>query len=163
MGIGKSVRELQGAKVIEKRKRMQEPMKRIHLVTSILQYGPAPEEDEVIEQRLSLNIEGRLVLSSHTYTGAVIKRQTKKVPKEIAQQAIEEIADHFRAIEFLEMIFDAGYWDLKMTSQTGEMHQLYGPTTESLNGQKAISDRIRELLGMKELFLFDGGQPEEEE
>lgn len=114
-----------------------------------------------IEQHITMNSDGMVWFSAYNLQlGASYKKgrsKSWKIKKDSAIMVLEKISMLF-ASEYNEMfVLDIGSWTLELTNTEGIVFKYKGsliciPKIEKQN----LSGLIREVLGMDDLFVFDG-------
>lgn len=143
-------------------------IRKIQLLSENLCYGPMPEENEEIEQRLTILSDGRAWLSRYCFgTGNPYRlksREAKSIGKISAVKILSVIEACFVRDFIPAFATDIGSWELKLTFDNGDEYSFGGSLfrddrIETLH----ISDMIRTAMGDPSLFAFDGGEEEYEE
>lgn len=144
-------------------------LEKIRLISEVFWASlSSPESGEDKEQRLTLTAGGQVWLSRYCYLpeGDGDKKGLKEksrfsVSKEAAGELLETISRFFGAEtgQDAEEDFEAatGTWDLFLTNTEGETFSetgfFYGRPWDDYGN---LSERIRNCLGLSDLFLFDG-------
>ena len=141
-------------------------IRKIQLITNILCYGPAPEPNEEVEQRLTLNKNGGVWFSSYNFGEGVCgydlkTRSRKSVDKEKVNLFFERIQKYFDHQKDQLFITDVGGWTLNITYDDGDTIQYLGSIGQDImiDGIE-LSKELRRLLKNKDLFAFDGNWKE---
>lgn len=134
--------------------------KKIRLVSNNFGYGPWPEADEEIEQRLTVTSEGRVWFSGYGPSirgnGEKLRSSQSKIDQEIGAFIVRSIAERFAQCYEEEIVMDAGSWKLELTNTDGQRYRYQGPLCEACDKSlNEFSKLIRYHLGPY-LFAFDG-------
>lgn len=137
---------------------------KIQLTSGDIAYGPHPEPDEEIEQRITITRNGSVWLSRWAYGNGVnlnlITREQFKVDSRTAAQLFDRIEDHFSTELMVAMATDADVWNLKLTNDNEEVFHYHGSVSIGLDPElDEISERLRLTLGRPDLIAFNG-QPD---
>ena len=140
---------------------------KFHLVSNRLCYGQQPEAHEEVEQRLTIDADGQVKFVAYCYgeNGEYeeCRRKEFSLLYDHTHRLFHELEDYF--YEYYEDILcegDVGNWTLTLENADGDLHFYYGPLdhdspTEDWN----LSDLIRHMVDMPDLFVFDGNPPHE--
>lgn len=138
-----------------------EPQK-IYIVSNNICYGPQPREDDEVEQRLTINAEGKVWFSTYSYGegfGHHKKSRSKafKVEKSIGNKVLKCIAGYF-SNEYDELFAtDIGDWTLEITNSEGNVYKFRGSLCAEFEVDGVdLSDMVRDALDMDDLYVFDG-------
>ena len=137
---------------------------KIRIVSNNICYGPTPGPDEEVEQHITINSEGRVWFSAYIF-GSGYSEHEKSRSKifSIGKEAVSKILDAFSAYfsgEYIEVFAtDIGVWDLEITNTEGKVYKFRGSLCADLEVDGIdLSDLVREILGMDDLYVFDGNQ-----
>lgn len=133
-------------------------LKKVRIISNSICYGPQPELEDEVEQRLSITDEGRGVLVRYNYAGKRIEYKQLKLPKEEAQAVLRLIESGISAEEYL-MVTDVGCWGLAAETSNGETIKIGGSLVPIQKDLTAASIKMRELTQLP-LLMFDGGVDE---
>ena len=128
-------------------------------------FGPQPEPDEEIKQRLTILGNGQIWLSHYNYgepwknpDHVFVRKEQFCIPSEDAKEILAQIGAYYAAHDPDEAT-DVGFWDLHLTTADGQEISYYGSLCGGLDSANArLSDLIRSKTKRKDLFLFDGKQ-----
>lgn len=139
-------------------------IQKIQLTSGDIAYGPRPEPDEEIEQRITITRNGSVWLSRWAYGNGVsfklITREQFKVDSRTVTQLFDRIEDHFSTELMMAMATDADVWNLKLTNDNEEVFRYHGSVSIGLDPElDEISERLRLTLGRPDLIAFTG-QPD---
>lgn len=136
--------------------------KKIRIISNNICYGPMPEPDDEVEQRITINNEGRVWFSAYNFgevPGKYTKARSKvyKIEKLLANRVLERIATYFNSEYEDDFITDSGCWTIEITNTKGKVYVFDGPLyTEVMLDNDNISELVREALDMSDLYVFDG-------
>ena len=137
-------------------------LQKIRLVSNSICYGPCPEPDDEVEQRLTITSEGKVWLSRYRFGSGfdeheLIEKANNSISKEAANEILGAIERYF-AVEYVrDMATDIGSWDLELTNTDGKAFTMIGPLCDSQDPTlEVISELIRSRLEREDLFAFDG-------
>ncbi len=133
-------------------------LKKVRIISNSICYGPQPEMEEEVEQRLSLTAEGGAVLVRYNYAGKRIEYKRFKIPQEEAQAVLSLIEKGISDEEYL-MVTDVGCWGLAAETANGEPIKIGGSLVPIQKELTAASKKMRELTQLP-LLMFDGGEEE---
>ena len=144
----------------------QGKVKKLRLVSNNLGFISPEDDGREAEQHITMNSGGMVWFSAYNYrfdrlncSSSYEKTRNKswKIKESVANQVLEDISKFF-ASDYDEMFAcDAGDWTLELTNAEGIVFKykgssIYNPKIEEQN----LSGLIREVLGMDDLFAFDG-------
>ncbi len=135
---------------------------KIRLTSNNLGFGPCPEPEDEIEQRLTVTAGGRVWLSRYLFgtdgsKPALKGRETFSVSAEDAGRIMDAVAAYFEPDPDIPFATDVGSWDLTLTDSDGLEYRASGPLCHDLSGTDGgLSDLIRSGLRRTDLFAFDG-------
>lgn len=140
----------------------QGTLKKIHIVSNNICYGPMPEPDEEVEQHLTINAEGRVWFSGYKF-GHSSERNEKarsknfKIEKTDVDRLFSAIAVYFGKEYNKILATDIGDWMMKLTNTEGITYKFYGSLCADFdyNGTD-LSDLVRDVVGIDDLYVFDG-------
>lgn len=140
----------------------QGTLQKIRIVSNVICYGPCPEPDDEVEQRLTINAEGRVWFSSYTF-GDVPGRYQKanirnfKIDRTATEKIFKAFLSYFGREHTEVFAPDIGYWMLELTNTAGKTYHFRGSLCAGLYFEgNNLSDIIRAVLGMSNLYVFDG-------
>ena len=135
---------------------------KINIISNNISFGPCPEQDEEIEQRLTINANGQVWFSGYNFGQGFDKyicgrRKNFAIGKEPAARILDSIATYFS--QEYETVFatDIGSWDLIITNDEGKPYKYAGSSCCDFEVDGVdLSDLIRDTLDMPDLLVFDG-------
>lgn len=138
-----------------------EPRK-IHIVSNNICFGTPPDTEDEIEQRLTINSDGRVWFSGYNFGEDFKCRQKTRsrifsIDKSVSAKVLSSVARYF-SDEYDELIAeDIGDWVMDITNTDGESYRFRGSLCAAFKTDGAdLSDLIRDALGMNDLYVFDG-------
>ncbi|MGI6361837.1 MAG: hypothetical protein ACOX05_06080 [Bacillota bacterium] len=137
-------------------------VQKIKIVSNNIVYGSCPKPDEEVEQRLTINANGRVWFSGYNYSrgfGQYERGRTKNysIGKEAATRILSAIDTYFSNEDDTVFITDIGIWEMTITNTEGKSYQFKGSLCCDFNVDGVdLSDLIRDTLGIPGLFVFDG-------
>ena len=135
---------------------------KINIISNNISYRPCPEQDEEIEQRLTINANGRVWFSGYHFRSGFEnyvrgRRKNFTIGKEAAARILNSIAIYFSQEHKIEIATDIGSWDLIITNAEGKPYKYTGSSCCDFEVDGVdLSDLIRDTLGMPDLFVFNG-------
>ena len=142
-------------------------LKKFTLVSNNICFGPCPESGDEVEQRLTVSSTGRVWFTGYAFCVSsgrypVRRRIQTNIKAEHAQRLLDLLEIYFGEEHLIPMATDVGSWEL----------MLYGESVSTFNGSLCedlivedvpLSQYIRQLVTIDDLFVFDGNpEPEEE-
>lgn len=140
----------------------------MRLVSNRIGYGPCPEPDEEVEQRLSIHSTGNVSLSRYLngpgFGDKPIRKSTKRfhISLENAINVLNRLKDYYSSYHEPTFVTDVGTWDLFLTNSEGTTFK-YSGSLYAGEGSffSDISREIRGLLNMPDIYAFDGDYVED--
>lgn len=138
-----------------------EPQK-FRLVSNNICYGPMPEPDDEVEQRLTLNADGWVWFSAYRFGGdddrSLLSRSNSfRIDKATAKRILSALATNFSGEYLTFDATDIGTWKLEFTNTDGVTYEYCGSLcAEIIVDGIDLSDMIRDTFGMNDLYVFDG-------
>ena len=140
----------------------QGTLKKIRIVSNNICYGSVPDPDDEVEQRLTINDEGRIWFSGYNF-GSSGKRYEKaksknfKINKAAAGKLLDMIAACFGKGYTEISAADIGDWVMELTNTEGTTYKFRGSLCSDFDYEGMnLSDLVRNTVGMEDLFVFDG-------
>lgn len=137
-------------------------LQKVTIKSNSVGYGPLPEDNEEVEQRLTISRSGRVWLNFYTYSGTRLRNKQIWLGESQACHLLAMIGTFFGACEEITLATDIGMWEMKLWDTDGATSKFVGSLCchFQIDGSD-LSTKIRETLNMADLFLFDGGLDEE--
>lgn len=140
----------------------QGELKKMRIVSNGIGYGPCPEPDDIVEQRITINSDGQVWYSGYAFGegyGKYKKTQTRrfKIAKAIAENVLNKTSAYF-SNEYEEIFAtDIGNWELELTNTEDKTYKFTGSLCAEFEIDGVdLSDLIRDSLEMDDLYVFDG-------
>ena len=125
------------------------------LETDGVTYGPMPEEDAPLLQRISMTENGHVTITLYNWNKAKLGSESFRVDANKAASLIKDMAYHFAVEPLTARATDVGSWKLTFTCDNKEKVVFCGDLLE--DGAKSLySDKLRNWLGRDNLLCFDG-------
>ncbi len=132
-------------------------LKKLQIESDCICYGPAPMSDDETLQHLTINSDGGVWLSRHSYANGIIEKTNFKVDADQVKDLFTLISSRFSENPEIHCITDIGSWDMTLTNEEGREFHYGGPLSEGASDAiKGLSDLIRDIVGRNDLFAFDG-------
>lgn len=135
--------------------------KKIRIISNSMGYGPCPEPNDIVEQHITINSDGRVWFSAYAFgdgLGKYEKAQTKnyKMEMAVAENVLNKVAIYF-SNEYDEIFAtDIGSWEMEMTNTDGKTYKFRGSLCADFEVDGIdLSDLIRDALNMQDLYVFD--------
>ena len=120
-------------------------------------FGPMPEPLEEVEQRLTISRCGRVWFSAYSYGGTRLRKKQVWLGEERACRLLHLIGTYFCSGEELSLATDIGMWEMRLQDINGAATKFVGSLCCAFQVEgRDLSTIIREELGMRDLFLYDG-------
>jgi len=147
---------------------LQGSAKKIRIKSNNVSYGPPPEPDEEVEQRLTLSNDGRVWFSGYNFVYDLDhyvrgRHQQFKIDKAKAD-IIFSAFSRFFSDEFKEVFAtDIGLWEMIITNEEDRAFSFSGSLCADyeIDGVD-LSDLLRKEVGIDNLFAFDGNDKPDE-
>ena len=137
-------------------------IKKVRIISNNLSFGPMPDPDDEVEQRLSINSEGRVYFSAYKF-GSVEKSYPKKrskifkIEKDTSSKLLSTLAAYFSKKYDKTFTTDIGSWEIEITDMDGKVYKYNGSFDANLEYDGIdLSDFLRDSLSMDDLYAFDG-------
>ena len=125
------------------------------LETDGVTYGPIPEEDAPLLQRISMTENGHVTVTLYNWNKVKLESESFRVDASKAASLIKDMAYHFAVEPLSARATDVGSWELTFTCDNKEKVVFYGDLLE--DGAKSLySDKLRALVGRENLLCLDG-------
>ena len=138
---------------------------KFHLVSNNICYGPPLEAHEEVEQHLTITADGKVQFTAYCYgeNGEYeeCRRKEFSLLHNQAYRIFYELEDYFyEGYEDTYIGGDIGNWTLTLENTGDDLYLYHGPLSiNSPTEDWALSNLIRRLLDMPDLFVFDGNPP----
>lgn len=141
--------------------------KSIKLASYSLGYGPMPAPDDIVEQQITINDSGYVRYCDYKFWNrqgrpALNQERHFEIVPTKAKQLLEMVAQYFGGDYQGVQATDVGTWTLWITNTDDEAFRYTGSLCVDLEvGGKNLSDLVREVTGIDDLFAFDGNDKED--
>ena len=135
---------------------------KLQITSNNIGYGPCPEPDEEVEQRLTIAADGRVWFSGYNYGQGFEQYErgrTKNysIGKKAAARILNVVGTYFSDEYDTVFATDIGSWDMTITNTEGKLYHFKGSLCCDFYVDGVdLSDLIRDTLDMPDLFVFDG-------
>lgn len=142
--------------------KFQGTLKKIRIISNNICYGVAPQPDEEVEQRITINDKGRIWFSGYNFGNTnekLEKARTKifKIEEKLVSELLNAIANYFKNGYTEIMVTDIGKWIVELTNTDGKVYIFQGSLCSHFSYEGVnLSDFIRNAVGMNDLYVFDG-------
>ena len=137
--------------------RIARPIKKISIDSNALCYGPMPEPDDIIRQRITITTLGKVYISQYTFSGVRVDRKVLTIDEYDAEEMVYDLVEYFEEKDTDFYVTDVGSWDLTITGANDKEYKfdgsLYYATGDWL---QEFSKNLRKYLKRWDLFVFDG-------
>lgn len=137
------------------------PIRKVTIISNNICYGPMPAPEDEVEQRLTLNAKGQVWFIGYSYAAgfgkhAPCRKQRLSIGLESAFRVLAMFEQYFSGDYPIFDATDIGTWELTMTDDAGTSKKETGSLcADLLVGGIGISQVLRELLPIENMFLFD--------
>lgn len=137
-------------------------VKKMHIISNSICFGPCPEPEDEVEQHLTVNAHGRVWFSSYAFGEGFgkfkkLKAQNFSIDKSVATGLLNKVAAYISPENMEMVVTDIGDWKMELTTTDGKTYKFDGPLCDDLDlGSTDLSDLIRDALDMPDLYVFDG-------
>ena len=140
-------------------------LKKLMLVSDGVGYGPVPDENDEVQQRLTINSARDAWLTRYAYGDG---EKYRRIKREKLKLDADHLEDLFRAVTAVfggdaedRFATDVGTWELELTNTDDETFQYVGAMCgDVLYEGRELSDILRDALGTPDLLAFGGGKDE---
>ena len=127
-----------------------------------------PEPRREIRQRLTLHTNGNVSLTRY-YSGDFSQVPPTEDTKTIrrykgkpTEKVMNYIAEYFREFHDMTEVCDGGVWGIELINTEGQKWSYNGSLCDDLRvGNLGLSHIVRNVLGLPELWMFDGEMDED--
>lgn len=136
-------------------------IQKIKIISNNICYGPEPYPTDEVEQHLTVSANGQVCFSSYNYGEEFEENQLGRknnfsITEENAARILNAVGTYFEDNTINVFATDIGTWNLIITAEDGE-HTYSGSLCSSFEVDGVdLSDLIRDILGIENLFVFDG-------
>ncbi len=137
-------------------------LKKVHIISNIIGYGPMPKSDKEVEQHLTINDEGCVWFSGYNfgYGGEKYEKARSRnfrIEKADTDRLFKALAAYFG--NRYDEIFgtDIGNWMMELTNTEGITYKFCGSLCADFDYEGTdLSDLVRNVIGMDDLYVFNG-------
>ena len=149
-------------KIIRKYVKDNITLKKFRLISNNICYGPCPDADEEVEQHLTIISDGRVWFSRYKYglgdgKYELAEKKQLNIGKDIAVDILAFTKKYFDEKGIIMKCTDVGIWELFLTDENDAKYTIDGSVIPD-DYTSEISNYIREMLPLENLFLFDGNK-----
>ena len=143
-------------------------IQKVQIISNNICYGPPPENGAEVEQHLTISASGRIWFNGYNFIGGFDRYEKGRtiqltIGKEKAQAILKLIEDYLNS-GLIVMATDCGSWNMKVTLIDGTLAERDGALIKEIFGNDTpISQTIREIIPIEDMFLFDGNYTDEDE
>ena len=140
---------------------------KLRLKSNASSYGPIPEPDAEVEQKLEVSVKKKTArLSCYNFGNGAKYLLNQVYVRRESEKDIRDILAMFEAVfsayEPTGFVCDAGSWELVLTNDKRERFHYEGTLCTDFNWQgKSVSDRLRSILDWPDLWAFAPALEEE--
>lgn len=132
-------------------------LQKITVISNSEGYGPRPEDNEEVKQRLTISRCGRVWFFAYAYSGARLRGKQVWIGQDAARRLLGLIGDCFASYDEGCFATDIGMWEARLKDNSGEAVKFTGSLCCHFWAEgKNLAGVIRETLDMDDLLLFDG-------
>lgn len=142
--------------------------KKIQIISNRICYGPMPAPEDEVEQHITVDADGQVCFSAYNYgegVGRFHKARIKdfEIEKSTAQQLLNTVATYF-SDEYDEIFAtDIENWTMELINADGKAYKFRGSLCAEFEVDGTdLSDLIRNVLDMEDLYVFDGNNKQDE-
>lgn len=142
--------------------KFQGTLKKMHIVSNNICYGPMPGPDDEVEQRLTINDEGCVWFSGYNFGQGVGKYEKSrsenfKIENADVERLFSAIAAYFGNDYDEIFASDTGDWVMELTNTEGKTYKFRGSLCANFDYEGVdLSDLVRDTIGIDDLYVFDG-------
>lgn len=140
---------------------------KISIISNNVCFEETPEKEDEVEQHLIITEDGKAWFNSFNYGDEdeyYVKNRTiaLQINKKRTIKILQVIGTYFSEQAEHELAVDSGQWNLAITNDRGEICKYKGSLLENLKVDGiALSDHIRSIINIENLFLFDGNNSQD--
>ena len=135
---------------------------KIQISSNNICYGPCPQSEDEVEQKLSIDKDGQVRIFRYAYGDGVnklISHERLSIGKDKADNIFDAIIRRFYQDYEEVTATDVGSWEMTVFDDKGSADEFFGSliaTDHNYAEGESISDIIRKSIGKDDLFVFDG-------
>lgn len=137
-------------------------VKKIKIHSNNICYGPCPDEDDEIEQHLTITEDGRVWLNRYAFGGGFnkhrkLEQKQFRIDAEKAKFLLDKYTKYFRDEYEIPFATDVGSFEMLITDDEGKTAVFLGPLICEFEVDGCdLSQLTRDTVGDQSLFVFDG-------
>lgn len=146
---------------IVRKKRLQ----KAQIISNLLCYGPCPEPEDAVEQRLTISANGQVWFTEYLFGGidsqkrSIGRQERITIGKAKAAEILSLLADYCESEPMLCRCTDIGDWHLTATTPNGTKTKLSCSLCGGIAvGDVDLTDFIREQIPISNMAVFGGGK-----
>ena len=121
-------------------------------------YGPAPEDSEELQQRLTINDRGDVYITYYNWQSKTLRKERFVIPFCDAIEIIQKTNRLFAVSDPTLKVTDVGSWKLTIQNDEGNDYKFSGSLLSDTDPMLIdLSCIIRNALNRNNLLVFDGG------
>ena len=146
----------------------QPRLKSARIVSNLMCFGPCPEPEDPVEQRLTISSTGRVWFSEYLYGNGypekypLGRKMQLSIGKDRAAAILSKLADVRDSGMPLMHCTDIGTWEMTLTDRAGNRSELSCSMNGLLFDGIELSDYIRERIPIEGLAVFGGVDDKED-
>ena len=135
---------------------------KVQIVSNSIGFGLCPEQDEEVEQHLTITDDGRVWFSGYNFGQGFekhVRGRTKSftIGEKAAARILNAIGTYFSDEYDTVFATDIGSWEMTITNTDGKPYRFKGSLCCDFDFDGVdLSDLIRDTLDVPDLFVFDG-------
>ena len=140
----------------------QPRLKSVRIVSNLMCFGPCPEPEDLVEQRLTISSTGRVWFSEYLYGNGypekypLGRKMQLSIGKDRAAAILSKLADVRGSGMPLMHCTDIGTWEMTLTDRAGNRSEVSCSMNGLLFDGIELSDYIRERIPIEGLAVFGG-------
>ena len=145
----------------------QPRLKSARIVSNLMCFGPCPEPEDPVEQRLTISSTGRVWFSEYLYgigypeNYPLGRKMQLSIGKDRAAAILSKLADVRDSGMPLIHCTDIGIWEMTMTDKDGGKNYLSGSMNGLVVRHVDLTSFIRDRIPIEGLAVFGVGNDEE--
>ncbi|WP_307761012.1 hypothetical protein [uncultured Phascolarctobacterium sp.] len=138
-------------------------IQKVQIISDLLCYGPRPEPNDEVEQRLTISSSGRIWFTRYSYgTGygkyEVGRKKQLFIGKARAAKLLELISSYIENNDICIVATDIGDWNMTAVDVVGKKYSKTGSMCGGVIARDIdLTDYIRMAILIEELTVFGGG------
>ncbi len=143
-------------------------IQKVQIISNNICYGPPPENGTEVEQHFTVSANGRIWFNGYNFIGGFDRYEKGRsfqmsIDKENAKRILDLIDEYLKS-DLIMMATDCGSWDMAVKNTDGNTTVRRGSLIEEIYvGDTPISETIRSIVPIEDMFLFDGNYYDDDE